>query len=131
MVSRRAMRAPVLLCVVFAAGCATPSQRLHAAVENWFEEDLRLNPLKATYIGDHRYDGDFGNPASPEYETQTRASWEASLAEVEAVDPDALSADDRLTRDVFVHNAEVALEGLRYPERLLPLNQMSSPMLEL
>ena len=32
-------------------------QRLDALFENYFEDNLRANPLLATYIGDHRYDG--------------------------------------------------------------------------
>ena len=34
----------------------TESQRLRQLLEDYFEEYLKLAPLFATYIGDHRYD---------------------------------------------------------------------------
>ena len=76
----------------------TSGVQLRTAVEEWFEADLQLNPLKATYLGDHRFDGELGNPASPEHEARTRAGWERARAQVESIDQAQLPPADRLTR---------------------------------
>jgi uncharacterized protein (DUF885 family) len=110
---------------------ATPSEQLHAAVEQWFEEELALNPLGATYLGDHRYDDRFGNPASLEHERASARSCEDGLARVRAVDPAGLSAAEQLTRETFLYDCTQRLLSLRHPGRLLPLNQMDGPVLSL
>ena len=40
---------------------------LHALYERYFEDSLRLNPLLATFIGDHRYDDRLPNSIGPDY----------------------------------------------------------------
>jgi uncharacterized protein (DUF885 family) len=100
-------------------------------VEQWFEEELRLNPVSATYLGDHRYDDQFGNPASLEHERGVSRACEDGLARVRAVDPAGLSAADQVTRETFIHDCTTRLVSLRHPGRLLPLNQMGNPVLTL
>ncbi len=111
---------------------AMPSaaEQLQKAVEDWFDEDLRQNPFRATYIGDHRFDDRFGNPASPEYLEQMRANWTKALTAVRVIDPAQLSPAQRLTREIFIYNAEDALEGLKFPGRLLPMNQLDNLVLD-
>ncbi|MFL5321358.1 MAG: DUF885 domain-containing protein [Myxococcaceae bacterium] len=134
------MRHLAVASLLIATSCATlhgsnesmtQSARLNQIVERWFDEHLELNPLEATYIGDHRFDDRFGNPASPEYDEKTRSSWERAKAQVTAIDPATLSPEDQLTREVFLYDANDALEGLQFPERLLPMNQMDGPLLDL
>jgi uncharacterized protein (DUF885 family) len=134
------MRAAGLCVLLLLTNCTTTgrpheqrsaSEALAAAVEAWFEEDLRLNPIRATYLGDHRFDDQLGDPASEAHEAQTRAAWQRALAQVQAIDPGALSQADQLTLEVFVYNAQLALEGLEFPRRLLPLSQMDSLVLDL
>jgi len=109
----------------------TEGEKLRAAVEQWFEEELRLNPVSATYLGDHRYDDQFGNPASLEHERGVSRACEDGLARVRAVDPAGLSAADQVTRETFIHDCTTRLVSLRHPGRLLPLNQMGNPVLTL
>jgi len=48
-----------------AAAATDTRQQLHALFESYFEDDLRANPLRATYIGDHRYDDQLPNSIVP------------------------------------------------------------------
>jgi hypothetical protein len=49
---------------------ATEARRLDELVEAYFEEQLRLNPLLATSIGDRRYDDPYPVSISPEFRTR-------------------------------------------------------------
>ena len=49
------------------AGASADSAALHRLFEDYFERQLQLNPLLATFIGDHRYDDKLTNNISPEY----------------------------------------------------------------
>ncbi len=51
----------------------TTKQRLDALFEQYFEDTLQLNPLLATFIGDHRYDDQLPNSIGPEYLAASRA----------------------------------------------------------
>ena len=52
---------------VTAAGASADSAALHRLFEDYFERQLQLNPLLATFIGDHRYDDKLTNNISPEH----------------------------------------------------------------
>ena len=49
------------------AGASADSAALHRLFEDYFERQLQLNPLMATFIGDHRYDDKLTNNISPEH----------------------------------------------------------------
>jgi len=102
------------------------SAQLNGLLERYFEEYLRMNPLVATFIGDHRYDERLPNSLGPEYRAAARALNERYLAELLAIDPAGLSAADRISYDIFRLERERELEAERFPSHLLPLNQAGS-----
>jgi uncharacterized protein (DUF885 family) len=65
------------------------------AAEYW-EGTLRANPRTATYVGDHRYDGDMEDP-TPEGKAREEKRLSRLAARVEAVPLEGLGAEDRLT----------------------------------
>jgi uncharacterized protein (DUF885 family) len=109
---------------------ATPAteagQVLFDMAEEYFEESLALNPLRATYLGDERYNDRLTNDISPQHLEKVRNLETRYLERAEAIDPAGLEEDDRLTREVFIHGRREALEGLEFPFHLLPVNQMYS-----
>src|SRR5512137_251578 len=101
-------------------------QQLDALFENYFEDDLRANPLRATYIGDHRYDDQLPNSIGPEYLATARAMNRKYLEAIRAIDPRALSPADRISYDIFLYEREREERGERFPLQLLPINQAGS-----
>src|SRR5512137_1745405 len=84
--------------VAKAAVAATDAkQRLDALFENYFEDDLRANPLRATYIGDHRYDDQLPNSIGPEYLAAAHALNQKYLAAIRAIDRGGLAPPDRIS----------------------------------
>ena len=118
--SAPAEAAPVAKATVAATDT---KQQLDALFESYFEDDLRANPLRATYIGDHRYDDQLPNSIGPEYLAAAHALNEKYLAAIRAIDPVALSPADRISYDIFLYEREREARGERFPFQLLPINQ--------
>jgi uncharacterized protein (DUF885 family) len=121
----------VLLLVCGSAGAADASGKQRAAqlaslyAEFW-EENLKLNPLTATFAGDPRYNGELPNFLAPEFEQQSRAFEKKYLDRARAIGNEGLTGQDRLSYDIFTLNRESALEQLEFPDRLLPIDQFSN-----
>jgi uncharacterized protein (DUF885 family) len=111
---------------VTAARPAAAGEQLNTLFERYFEDALRLNPLLATLIGDHRYNDQLPNSLSPEYRAEFHRLNERYLAEVQKIDATGLSAADRTSYDIFVRERLRLRAAERFPEHLLPINQAGS-----
>ena len=87
--------------------------------------------MAATGIGDSRYDDRLDETTSAGFRERQVATDQAFLERVRRIDPEGLSPAARLTYDVFVSERELALEGGKFPEELMPLNQMSGLPMDL
>jgi len=108
------------------AADAVTAQRFHAMLEQFFEDSLRLNPLRATFIGDSRYNDRLPNTLGPAYRREMHEHNERYLAEVQAFDPARLSSADRVSHEIFLRERLRVREGERFPVHLLPVNQAGS-----
>jgi uncharacterized protein (DUF885 family) len=109
-----------------AAASADAGQQLHTLLDAYFEDNLRLNPLLATYIGDNRYNDRLPNTLGPEYRAEVHAVNQRYLDDVRRIDAVQLSPADRISYDIFVRERARALESERFPDELLPINQAGS-----
>lgn len=107
----------------------SPVQRLQSLYAEYWEGAMELDPLRATFIGDYRYNDRLPNTLSPEYRERGRAfaqQWldrAKALGEGAALEGPALEGQDLLSYQIFVENLQSELEGYRFPEHLMPLNQ--------
>ncbi|HEY6180314.1 MAG TPA: DUF885 family protein [Kofleriaceae bacterium] len=106
-----------------AGGKAAQLASLYA--EFW-EENLKLNPLQATQVGDPRYNDQLPNSLSPEHRAQVRAFRQRFLDRARAIGGDGLTGQDRLSYDIFVRDQANELEGFDYPQHLVPINQFNN-----
>lgn len=106
-----------------ASATADPNRRLDELAETYFEETLSLHPVRATSIGDDRYNHLYTAGFSPDVRARSSELEERTLADLRTIDRDALDEEHRLTYDVFRRNLEVSLAGDRFPSHLLPVNQ--------
>lgn len=109
-----------------AAPKADPAVELDSLYAEYWEERLRRMPLMATSIGDHRYNDQLPNTLDPAYRAESRRLAEGWLARAEAYADAGLSGQAALSHAVFVGNLRSEIEGHRFPEHLLPLNQFFS-----
>lgn len=103
-----------------ASGKAKELDRLYA--EYW-EESLKLSPLSATYVGDPRYNDQLPNTYTAEYRAKTLAFNQRWLARIQAISPDGLDGQSRLSHELFVRDLKNDIEATRYPGWKQPLNQ--------
>jgi uncharacterized protein (DUF885 family) len=101
---------------------------LHALFDEHFERSLEMNPLRATFIGDNRYNDRLANTGSVEYREKEEALDREFLERLLAIDREQLGYRDRLSYDIFRLDREESLEGNQYPGHLQPINQFRNMM---
>jgi uncharacterized protein (DUF885 family) len=127
----------VLLAAAALTACAaTPAHRgadatLNELVEEYFDSQLELSPMNATAIGESRYDDRLDETTSPGFREKTLGIQRAFLDRARRLDAAQLSPQARITYEIFVGERELALEGQKFPEELMPFNQMSSLPMDL
>ena len=100
--------------------------RLTKLYADYWEEVLKLNPIQATFQGDNRYNDLLPDFGSAEYRRQQREFTERWLKTIEGIGSDGLSGQDLLSYEIFVRDSKNSLEGERFPDWMMPVNQMSS-----
>ena len=108
------------------AGTATEAQRLGELLDAYFEDRLKLQPLMATSIGDPRYNDRYEVTISPEWRARSEQLERDTLARVRQIDANRLSGQDLLSYQIFKSARERDIEGLRFPQHLIPINQFYS-----
>lgn len=101
----------------------TASETLATLFEEFFERDLELNPIRATRIGDDRYNDRLAITMSEDYRDAQRDLDETFLTRLIAIDRSRLDEQDRLSFDLFKRLREESLEADLYPAHLQPINQ--------
>jgi uncharacterized protein (DUF885 family) len=135
---------PSLLLVIAAwsveTWCLTPLQaaapdsspghaQLTALINAEWEYALKTHPEGATMIGDNRYN-DRLQDFSPAAFARRAEHDRKSLAELHAVDPNGLSKEDQLNRMLLVRALQTRVDGARFKDWEMPVNQMNGPHLE-
>ncbi|MEO5941120.1 MAG: DUF885 domain-containing protein, partial [Candidatus Limnocylindrales bacterium] len=77
--------------------------------DGFWESILELNPTTATVYGDERYNDRLEDPG-PAGRMKVRALMERTKADAEAISPDGLSVEDRITRDMLIVIADQGIE---------------------
>jgi prolyl oligopeptidase len=99
-----------------------PSQRLKAIFHDYWVDELRTDPLEATFVGDHRFDDRLGDPSDAAHRAKVERDRAARDA-LRGIDPAKLSADERIDRQVLLVTLHDRLEGERFRGHLIPLTQ--------
>src|SRR4051812_33953587 len=113
----------VLVSIAGAAHAADRAADLRKLYEEYWEANLRLFPISATFAGDPRYNAELPNFLSQEFEDQSRAFHQSFLDRAKAIGADGLTGQDRLSYDIFTLNRESELAELKFPDRLIPVDQ--------
>ena len=119
-------------------GCTTirlPSppaaeNHLEAIFRNYFEAYLKLFPTFASEIGDHRYDDQLENGISEEHLVAQAELARRTLDDLQQIDVEHIDSQRRLFYDTLRLNLNDTLEGLEFPQHLLPIRQLASLAVE-
>ena len=104
-----------------------PTSSVDDLSERFWEAILELNPTTATVYGDERYDDRLEDPG-PAGRAKARALMGRTKAAAEAIAPDDLSIEDRITRDMLIVIADLAIEeDDQATHRLRVVDQIAGP----
>jgi uncharacterized protein (DUF885 family) len=92
-------------------GGADPGAQLRKLFAASDEAHLRRNPLEALWRGDPRYADQYGDYISDAYFAAEKKSAGEDLAALARIDRSALSADERISYDVFRYQRSMDLAG--------------------
>jgi uncharacterized protein (DUF885 family) len=91
----------IMVSLVMATSINAKPRTLHELVDAYFEDYFKANPTQATSVGFHQYDHqleDFSLAAHQRYRSQLLAY----LKEFQAINPRALSQNDRDDREIMI-----------------------------
>jgi uncharacterized protein (DUF885 family) len=121
--SRFALLLLALLPLAAHAADDARAAKLTALYAEYWEENLKLNPVTATQAGDPRYNAELPNLFSLEHRDVLKAFHQKYLDRAKAIGDAGLSGQDKLSFDVFTLNRESEIEEFKFPRHLLPFNQ--------
>lgn len=114
-----------LLCLLAFVSCKSgdAKKELSTLIDTYYEEQLKLNPISATANGDNRYNDQMNIDFTDAHRAKIKALLEKTQTSLGAINRDKLDANDQITYDILKRDIELGLEGLTYPDNLMPLNQ--------
>ncbi len=105
------------------------SAKLESIFNAYWEERMLLFPLEATAIGDNRYNDKLPVTMSEVYREKTKLFFEKYLNQINELHED-LGEEDKISKELFLYELNINLEGLKFPSNLMPINQFWSFSLE-
>lgn len=100
------------------------TQQLDKILEDYFNEMLALDPLRATRVGEHQFNDKFLQPISAKNLQELLAFEQKYLEIINKIDENSLSGQDLLSYQVFKRDREMAIAGFAFPQHQMPFNQM-------
>jgi uncharacterized protein (DUF885 family) len=97
--------------------------------EEW-QCELRSSPEFATSVGDNRYNDRLGD-ASPEFFQADLEQRRKFLARFEAINASGFSRQDALSRELMIRELKEQIDGARFKNWEMPVNQRDGPHLDL
>ncbi len=99
-----------------------PAEPLHALIDAAWDREMREQPTWASSLGDRRFHREWADRSFEALERSHQADV-ALLQELDAIEVDALSIQDRINYRLFRRDYEVRGEGYQFRWYLVPLNQ--------
>ncbi len=116
-------RVGLLVVAGLAAGCSgsDPTERsLNALFDREWELRLEENPLFATSVGDRRYDDRLPSVAVADQERRVEL-WRGILAELQAIDRDALDRQDQINYSIFESQLKERISNFEFGTYRVPI----------
>ncbi|MDR5591579.1 DUF885 domain-containing protein [Christiangramia sp. SM2212] len=103
------------------------SAQFDSILNNYYEDGLKLNPISATTSGDMRYNDQFPNFLSQEYEDSLRNYYTNYKEEISQINDNDLSDTERMSKDILEWECDMNLEAMEFKKgKYMPIDQMWS-----
>lgn len=108
------------------ASAQTASEQLQSVIDDHWTFTLEENPVFATSLGVRDYDDRLGSP-SLESADRAAAKTREFLERLEAINPDELSADERLNHRLLTLDLRTEAEAAEFGDKYLIMSHRSGP----
>ncbi|UTA47308.1 DUF885 domain-containing protein [Simiduia sp. 21SJ11W-1] len=120
----------LLVALIICAAPSLPShasqnneaQALHALFDADWEDYLAHNPFMASYLGDKRYNSQWGDASVAAEQAKTRRL-EKSLATLQKIDRAKLPAKDKINYDLYQRKLKEEIAAQAFERYLAPMSQ--------
>ena len=102
---------------------AQKNPQLDKIISEYYEDQLKLSPLSATFNGDNRYNDLLNIDFTDSHRALVKSILEKYQKSIQEIDRESLTTNDQLTYDLIERDVKLGLEGLSFPENLIPLIQ--------
>lgn len=102
---------------------AQKNPQLDKIIAEYYEDQLKLSPISATFNGDNRYNDLLNIDFTDSHRALVKSILEKYQKSLQEINRESLTTNDQLTYDLIERDVNLGLEGLRFPENLIPLNQ--------
>lgn len=100
------------------------SVAFNTMLDEYYEEGLKLNPIKATFAGDNRYNNSFPNTLSEEYAIKIKAYYTNYLEQLSQYNDNDLSESEQMSKAVLKWDCDINIQRLTFRQDLFPIDQM-------
>lgn len=106
---------------------ATENSEFTAMLESYGEGKLKLNTIEATFIGDSRFDAEFPNFLSDEYQKENHEFYTSYTSQLQTFKDADLTESEQMSKAIMVWDCEMALAQASFKNDVyMPINQMWS-----
>ena len=130
----------LLLLAVCLAGCKNEvsgtstekegpqvSAKFDTILKNYYEDGLKLNPISATTSGDMRYNDQFPDFLSEEYEDSLRNYYKKYQEQANSISDEDLSETEKMSKDILLWECDINLASMEFKKsKYMPIDQMWS-----
>tara|TARA_B100000929_G_C15499957_1_gene417128 strand:+ start:507 stop:2303 length:1797 start_codon:yes stop_codon:yes gene_type:complete len=103
------------------------SAEFDSILNNYYEDGLKLNPISATTSGDMRYNDQFPNMLSPEYEDSLRNYYTRYRKQAQAINDENLNDTEKMSKNILLWECDINLATMEFDKsKYMPIDQMWS-----
>ncbi len=103
------------------------AEKANQLYRDYWERSLQLNPIMATFQGDHRFNDTFGDLGSPEGLAELMAFNQEYLNKINQIDASKLNGQDLLSYQIFKDERLADKASEQYLDHLQPIQQFYNP----
>ena len=100
-------------------------QQLDVLVAQYYDESLTYSPISATYNGRNEFNDQFTPEISKENRAKKAAFYKKYQQRLNFIDKAQLIGQSLLSFEILERDLALKLEGMQFPDYLLPINQMA------
>ncbi|MDP3946499.1 MAG: DUF885 domain-containing protein [Lutibacter sp.] len=95
-------------------------------LDNYNEETYKLYPINATFEGDNRFNDKLPNYSSDEFLAEAITFYTKVKADLAQFNDADLSESEKLSKAVLAWESDIKLEGFKFRQELMPIDQFNS-----